>query len=46
MNEMYDALLLVSFGAPESLIEVKPFLERITEGKNIPSSRLEEVTQR
>ena len=46
MNEMYDALLLVSFGAPESLIQVKPFLERITEGKNIPSSRLEEVTKR
>ena len=43
---MYDALLLVSFGGPESLDEIKPFLERITEGKNIPSDRLEEIAQR
>ena len=46
MNKTYDALFLVSFGGPESLDEVKPFLERITEGKNIPANRLEEVTQR
>ncbi|MFL3011406.1 MAG: ferrochelatase [Acidimicrobiales bacterium] len=46
MNNMYDALLLVSFGGPESIDEIKPFLERITEGKNIPSDRLEEIAQR
>ena len=46
MDKTYDALFLVSFGGPESLDEVKPFLERITEGKNIPANRLEEVTQR
>jgi len=43
---MYDALLLVSFGGPESLDEIKPFLERITEGKNIPPNRLEEIAKR
>ena len=46
MHETYDALLLVSFGGPESLDEIRPFLERITEGKNIPSDRLEEIVQR
>ena len=46
MNKTYDALLLVSFGGPENIGEIKPFLERITEGKNIPSDRLEEIAQR
>ncbi len=46
MNKVYDALFLVSFGGPESPEEIKPFLERITEGKNIPSNRLEEIAQR
>ena len=46
MDKTYDALLLVSFGGPESLGEVEPFLQRITEGKNIPSDRLEEIVNR
>ena len=46
MHKVYDALFLVSFGGPESPEEIKPFLERITEGKNIPSNRLEEIAQR
>ena len=43
---MYDALLLVSFGGPESLDQIKPFLERIAEGKNIPPNRLKEIAKR
>ena len=46
MKDMYDALLLVSFGAPESFDQVEPFLKRITEGKNIPPDRLNEIVER
>lgn len=41
----YDAILLVSFGGPESLEEVIPFLERVTAGRGIPRERLEEVSR-
>ncbi|MBK5218048.1 MAG: ferrochelatase, partial [Propionibacteriales bacterium] len=39
----YDALLLVSFGGPETADDVVPFLEHVTAGKGIPRSRLTEV---
>ncbi|HQR27452.1 MAG TPA: ferrochelatase [Nocardioides sp.] len=39
----YDALLLVSFGAPERPEDVVPFLENVTRGRGIPRERLEEV---
>ena len=39
----YDALLLVSFGGPESPDDVVPFLENVTRGRGIPRERLEEV---
>ncbi len=39
----YDALLLVSFGGPESADEVVPFLENVTRGRGIPRERLVEV---
>ncbi len=42
----YDALLLVAFGAPESLDEVAPFLSRVTAGRPIPPDRLAEVFDR
>ena len=32
----YDAILVVSFGGPESREEVIPFLETVLRGKNIP----------
>jgi len=41
----YDALLLVSFGGPESPEEVMPYLERVTAGRGVPPERLEEVAQ-
>ena len=34
----YDALLLVSFGGPESRDEVIPFLENVTRGRGVPAS--------
>lgn len=39
----YDALLLVSFGGPESAEDVVPFLQNVTQGKRIPPDRLAEV---
>jgi protoporphyrin/coproporphyrin ferrochelatase len=41
----YDAILLVSFGGPEALDEVIPFMENVTRGKDVPRERLEEVSQ-
>jgi protoporphyrin/coproporphyrin ferrochelatase len=45
MATAYDAILLVSFGGPEALDEVIPFMENVTRGKDIPRARLEEVSQ-
>lgn len=39
----YDAVLLLGFGGPESVEEVRPFLERVTAGRGIPPERLDEV---
>jgi ferrochelatase len=36
----YDAVLVVSFGGPESREEVIPFLETVLRGRNIPRERL------
>jgi ferrochelatase len=41
----YDALLIASFGGPESPDEVVPFLRRVTQGRGIPDERLREVGQ-
>ncbi|HLP22788.1 MAG TPA: ferrochelatase [Microbacteriaceae bacterium] len=40
----YDAILLTSFGGPEGLDEVMPYLERVTAGRGVPRERLEEVS--
>ena len=42
---MYDAILVVSFGGPESREDVMPFLENVTRGRNIPRERLLEVAE-
>lgn len=39
----YDALLLLSFGGPEKMEDVRPFLENVTRGRGIPPERLDEV---
>jgi ferrochelatase len=43
MNVPYDALLVVSFGGPEGMDEVMPFLQNVLRGRNIPQDRLREV---
>ncbi len=40
---LFDAILLVSFGGPEGMADVMPFLENVTRGRGIPRERLEEV---
>lgn len=38
-----DALLVLSFGGPEGVDEVRPFLENVTRGRGIPPERLDQV---
>lgn len=44
-NVPYDALLIVSFGGPERLEDVMPFLENVACGRNIPRERLLAVAE-
>jgi protoporphyrin/coproporphyrin ferrochelatase len=41
----YDALLLVSFGGPEGMDDVIPFLENVLRGRNVPRERLLQVAR-
>jgi protoporphyrin/coproporphyrin ferrochelatase len=38
-----DAVLVIAFGGPESMDEVRPFLARVLAGRPVPPERLEEV---
>jgi ferrochelatase len=37
---MYDAILIVSFGGPEGMNDVMPFLENVLRGRNVPRERM------
>ena len=41
--DRYDALLFVSFGGPEGMDDVVPFLENVLRGRNVPRERMMEV---
>ena len=41
----YDAILVVSFGGPESTDEVIPFLENVLRGRNVPRERMLTVAE-
>jgi ferrochelatase len=41
----FDAVLLLSFGGPEGPEEVRPFLENVTRGRNVPPERLDDVAE-
>jgi ferrochelatase len=43
MASRYEALLLVSFGGPEGMDDVLPFLENVLRGRPVPRERLSEV---
>ncbi len=42
---LFDAVLLLSFGGPEGPEQVRPFLENVTRGRDVPSERLDEVAE-
>jgi ferrochelatase len=42
----YDALLLVSFGGPEGMADVTPFLDHVLRGRYVPAERRREVARR
>ncbi|MEP6923567.1 MAG: ferrochelatase [Pyrinomonadaceae bacterium] len=44
-NDEYDAILFVSFGAPEQPADVMPFLRNVTRGRGVPDERLLEVAE-
>ena len=41
----FDALLLVSFGGPEGMEDVIPFLENVLRGRNVPRERMLKVAE-
>lgn len=45
MNQPYDALLIVSFGGPEGMDDVMPFLENVLRGRNVPRERMLSVAK-
>jgi protoporphyrin/coproporphyrin ferrochelatase len=42
---LFDALLVLSFGGPEGPEQVRPFLENVTRGRNVPPERLDRVAE-
>jgi ferrochelatase len=44
-EQLYDALLVLSFGGPEKTDEVIPFLENVLRGRNVPRERMLEVAE-
>jgi ferrochelatase len=39
----FDSILLLSFGGPEKLEDVMPFLRNVLRGRNVPDDRMREV---
>ena len=45
MTAEYDALLFISFGGPEGMDDVIPFLKNVLRGRNVPHERMLEVAE-
>ena len=45
MNLPFDAVLIVSFGGPEGMADVMPFLENVLRGRNVPAERMRAVAK-
>jgi ferrochelatase len=39
----FDAVLLISFGGPQGLGDIRPFLANVLRGRDVPASRVDEV---
>jgi protoporphyrin/coproporphyrin ferrochelatase len=40
MTQAFDAVLVISFGGPEGMADVMPFLEKVLRGRNVPRERM------
>lgn len=45
MSAPFDAVLVVSFGGPEGMADIRPFLANVLRGRRIPPERVEEVAK-
>ncbi|HEX5708659.1 MAG TPA: ferrochelatase [Pyrinomonadaceae bacterium] len=43
MNQTFDAVLVLSFGGPEGMDDVMPFLRNVLRGRNVPEERMRAV---
>jgi ferrochelatase len=43
MGARHGAVLLIAFGGPESMADVRPFLANVLRGRPVPTERIEEV---
>lgn len=43
MPKKFDAILMIGYGAPEKIEDIRPFLQNVAKGRPIPPDRLEEV---
>ena len=43
MSKKFDAILMIGYGAPEKIEDIRPFLQNVAKGRPIPPDRLEEV---
>ncbi|MDR1989643.1 MAG: ferrochelatase [Acidobacteriaceae bacterium] len=43
MARPFDAVLVVAFGGPQGMADIRPFLANVLRGRRIPPSRVEEV---
>src|SRR5437879_4910103 len=44
-TQSHQAVLFIGFGGPEKREDIRPFLERVTQGRGIPPERMAEVAQ-
>ncbi len=42
---MFDSVLLIAFGGPQGLDDVRPFLENVLRGRRVSPERVEEVAR-
>ena len=43
MREPYGALLLIAYGGPHGLADVRPYLANVLRGRRVPQARVDEV---
>ena len=43
MSTPFDAVLIVAFGGPQGLDDIRPFLANVLRGRTIPPARIDEV---